>query len=280
MRGLLHQSELHGASALVSAVNLTCVSAAAGAGLLGGRDVEELSPLWGLLAGNVVSMLMGARLMRIVSRAHWKQRVPLRRRLAYLLPTLSAQGALYMSSALVAALLGSVALAQTEASRVIASPAAVVIGGAAMAAVPRAIRRTGAGSAPHMIRRAITRAMLPLLSLGVLYTISLWIANGAPSRLLHKHVPLNLDTARSSAYSLDSVSNGVGTFAFSLSETRLWLVVSLGASASQVVILVLLIPFTGVFALPLSQSAANVGRLIFGVGRMRDRRDAPVAPAG
>lgn len=285
-RSVLHIAGRHGAAATVSAVTLAVqvVLLALPIAALASPQSSHLA-LGAVLLGSAVANMAGSALTVVLLRrleVSPASDTPFRIRIGFLTAEGIAQLTGYLAVLIVAALLGTAAVAQLEAARVIASPVQVLVAGLLAFLVPRGVRAvaTGDQATYRRLSRFITTVMIIA---GAAYAAFSLLASAALGRLLDRVVQPELVSARVVVTTIDSCAVPSGMALFAMRRVLAGNIVAVIANAVQLAVIPVALLVLGPIGMSVGQAAGSAVKVIgFGHvarGIMREQVAANPAPA-
>jgi hypothetical protein len=263
IRAALHLIDRHASAAVCSIVTTGFVAVSSGIALLHPQQWWLVFvPFGGLFLGNLVSIVVGLRLLAGADLHAEYVPAALSERFRFLFSEIALQAAWFACNYSILFLLGAAALAQLETARVVASPVMIVVTALLTFMGPAMLRKLkSTPENPHGPLKDLVRIFAMLATVSVVYLIALVLLGPLVSTILNKPLDLPLWAARLGATLIEG-SAGIAAFlVFAIGRTRTALSNSFIAGGIGLGATVGLSFVIGPFALPLGQAVGMVFRL-------------------
>lgn len=265
VRSALHITGHHGAAASVSLVHLSVVGIALVYAIAAPERTlwHAALPFGALFLGNSLSAAVGVLLHRRVAVVPMRANVTVGIAVKTALSAFITQGVGYSTNLLVALLVAPAALASLETARIAAQPVLVLGVGLGAFFLPRVIRLR-ALQQPNAGMNLLRMTVLIGVG-GGLYCAALPLAAPALSALTSQPVPVWLSIARAASFSLEAAAVPFNRVLLADRRYGRAIANSSIAGAAWLTLTLALIPFLGVFAVPMAHSASAIIRGALGI---------------
>jgi hypothetical protein len=263
IRAALHLVDRHMSAAVCSIVTTVVVGATSAVALLNPHTWWLVFiPFGGLTLGNVISVIVGLRLLAGAELHHEYAQAPLADRFRFLFSEVALQAAWFGCNYSILFLLGPLALAHLETARVVASPVMIVVTALLTFMGPAMLRKLQATPEnPHGPRRDLLTIFGMLAGISLVYLAALALFGPLVATVLNKPFDLALWAARLGSTLVEG-SAGIAAFlVFAMGRTKIALTNSFVAGGIGLGATVGLSFVIGPFAIPLGQGLGMVYRL-------------------
>jgi hypothetical protein len=263
IRAALHLVDRHGSAAVCSIVTTAIVGISSGAALMNPHTWWLVFiPFGGLTLGNLVSVIVGLRLLAGADTHREYTQAPLADRFRFLFSEVALQAAWFACNYSILFLLGPLALARLETARVVASPVMIVVTALLTFMGPAMLRKLQATPENrHGPRRDLLTIFGMLTAISLVYLAALTLFGPLVAAVLNKPFDLALWSARLGSTLLEG-SAGIAAFlVFAMGRTKIALTNSFVAGGAGLGATIGLSFVLGPFALPLGQAIGMVYRL-------------------
>lgn len=264
VRSLYHVIEAHLWAGIASFVNFVVVVLVLLASIGVQGSARFVVPFGALACGQAIALSLWPLVARSRERGRSADIALLGSRLLNLVPVLSGQAGVYVQSTLVVHLLGTAASAHLEGARVAAMPVNIVTTGLAAFLMPPLVRRVGRAPDRSIIVGLVI-GMGIVGALGLVFAGLLLTLGDSLSVLFGRPIDARLASARAVAFAIEGAASLAPGMYVVLSQFLRPAVLSVLAASVSVVITVLAMGASDVYAVPLGHTAASVLLLIGGI---------------
>lgn len=261
LRASLHMIGRHWAAAALSLVVLMIVLGALS--LAARLDLEGIGLFGSLALGNAVSILFGVVMLRRTPRSGVLQLPQFRVRVRYLGSDLTTQLSWYLASLIVILILGSAALAELEAARIVAAPVFVLVSGLSAAIVPSLVRAVIQRSESLVSRTR--RLLAAVLGTGFAYSLATLILTPLIGLITGREIMSGLALGRAVASTIEGTGNSLSSALYARNQSGNWILANACGAGLSLVLLAILLPVLNVMAFPLAIAVGMLFRLLVGL---------------